>query len=865
MKSTMKLAASSALLLLLLAVGLCAGAQDGDAAAAAAAAPATTQDADDQPQEDKPHPGDDVQSPPRVEDAEEDVRDNELLDTEEAEPTPEDADDEVAVDSSAPPVTSPPPTSEAPDEDSTPVAAESSPASPPPPEVSPPEVPPPEPAWNRSAPDWFKLGVDAYLSEHWDQCSRALENAIVEWHFFRRANIDCRMRCGEEARRAAPLYPEDVEHLHFVEEMVRATLCILKCKRRAFRGHATPDALPSAVQRTFRNLKPYEYLQLCYYQTKQTQKAASAVFTILSHDPENEIMRHNFKYYLEKPEIDANNLVNYEAEKFVSLFSQGTDAYYAEEYDVAVTNMEASIKEFLKANDECRADCEGPFDQGWLPDFTSSIANHFVYCLKCKAKCQSKLSRLNGEKYDDFLAKHFDYLQYAYYKQGNLKKACTAAGTYLMILPADTTMLENVQYYKSLPKVDDTMFQPRPDIVKFVKRQSYEDNLLTYIADEFVFEEKDDTNEIPSAEEIYKDGIRVTPIKKGTIKVLTETKVQEDNVIPDVPNNTQAQETIGQHQDVQDVSNGSQKEMASNSETYFDTNLQGLLAQLTSAIHRPLYNLKKEDELGGVNRFVIDGLAEKTECERDGYNGNKSPHSPQETFEGVTLGKAALMMNFNLIERSILQLFLNLSERGKNIIASYFRIPQKDLYFSYTHLVCRSAKPGKSFNSSQFSHEIHADNCWMLRDGDCVKAYPAYYWRDYSALLYLNDNFKGGDFFFSADMNGNHIQSSIQPKCGRLVGFSAGIENLHGVNAVEQGSRCALALWFTLSPERAEWGRFLTEQVITDIENGKEPKQDVLQNLRKLVQFDLGKAQSQMLYKSSDHEDTLISDSYQDN
>lgn len=35
------------------------------------------------------------------------------------------------------------------------------------------------------------------------------------------------------------------------------------------------------------------------------------------------------------------------------------------------------------------------------------------------------------------------------------------------------------------------------------------------------------------------------------------------------------------------------------------------------------------------------------------------------------------------------------------------------------------------------------------------------------------------------------------PSCGRLVGFSSGPVNPHGVSAVTSGRRCALALWFT--------------------------------------------------------------------
>ena len=44
----------------------------------------------------------------------------------------------------------------------------------------------------------------------------------------------------------------------------------------------------------------------------------------------------------------------------------------------------------------------------------------------------------------------------------------------------------------------------------------------------------------------------------------------------------------------------------------------------------------------------------------------------------------------------------------------------------------------------------------------------------------------------------------VKPKCGRLVGFSAGKENMHGVKAVSKGHRCAVALWFTLDPNHSE-------------------------------------------------------------
>lgn len=57
----------------------------------------------------------------------------------------------------------------------------------------------------------------------------------------------------------------------------------------------------------------------------------------------------------------------------------------------------------------------------------------------------------------------------------------------------------------------------------------------------------------------------------------------------------------------------------------------------------------------------------------------------------------------------------------------------------------------------------------------------------------------------------------MKPKCGRLVGFSAGKENMHGVTAVTRGKRCAVALWFTMDAEHKE----ATFDMAADLLQGK--------------------------------------------
>ena len=63
---------------------------------------------------------------------------------------------------------------------------------------------------------------------------------------------------------------------------------------------------------------------------------------------------------------------------------------------------------------------------------------------------------------------------------------------------------------------------------------------------------------------------------------------------------------------------------------------------------------------------------------------------------------------------------------------SFFpQLPSK-LYFSFTHLVCRTAEATDAQKDREdLSHPIHSDNCNLLEDGTCIYSYPAFTWRDF--------------------------------------------------------------------------------------------------------------------------------------
>ena len=78
----------------------------------------------------------------------------------------------------------------------------------------------------------------------------------------------------------------------------------------------------------------------------------------------------------------------------------------------------------------------------------------------------------------------------------------------------------------------------------------------------------------------------------------------------------------------------------------------------------------------------------------------------------------------------------------------------------------------------------------------------------------------GGEIFF-ADESGKYAMVGAEPKCGRLVGFCAGTECLHGVKKLKKGERCALPVWFTTRKERLDFTLKEAQRIIDQIDQNK--------------------------------------------
>jgi hypothetical protein len=92
------------------------------------------------------------------------------------------------------------------------------------------------------------------------------------------------------------------------------------------------------------------------------------------------------------------------------------------------------------------------------------------------------------------------------------------------------------------------------------------------------------------------------------------------------------------------------------------------------------------------------------------------------------------------------------------------------------------------------SHIPHADNEQKERRRWVPNHTPQ---RDYTGLVYLNDDFTGGDLVFP----GRNLV--ITPKPGLFVAFPSNHKFVHAVPKVLSGKRYSLPVWFTVNSTKA--------------------------------------------------------------
>ncbi|XP_035606544.1 prolyl 3-hydroxylase 3 [Oncorhynchus keta] len=626
----------------------------------------------------------------------------------------------------------------------------------------------------------YYTGVRAYFSEEWEKAAELLEKSMSTREALFRTRRQCHKECVPAGYDRLPKLDTEkgnVWDLWAVDWVQRRAECVRFCLGRA----VTPAGqLPVSadIEYEFSTRNPYNFLQVVYWKLGKVQKAASAAHTFFVANPSHLEMRNNIEKYrrMEGVTEDAFQDREMEAEKHWALYDSALTSEASSDWTHAVEKWMECVNETLRQTDECRAQCEVasqrlPENRGedGMDGVFEKAAALSLSLLSCQQACVTQVATRPGRisAQEDFLPTQLEHLHIAQFKAGDLGGAVRSLRSLLLFYPSDKDSLSNLELYTETLGGDTEAHGTKPsqEIARYVSRSLQEKKLLYFGMENLNFN--------------FTDPDLWTP----------------EEVVPELLRDTwRAEKEV-----LNEKLKAGEKEVEMDDSGFY---AGGPVPQVGVTISMD------DNSLNGTNRVVLDGVLDQKECNTvlrlataaasagDGYRGRRSPHTPHEKFEGLTVLRAVKLAQDGMVNQSDAKLLHEMGERVRTLLHSYFRSPS-GLHFSYTHLVCRSAITGDQEGRLDLSHPVHVDNCLLEPETrQCWREPPAFTHRDLSAVLYLNDDFDGGELFFT-DRDAKTVTARVKPTCGRLVGFSSGPVNPHGVTAVTAGRRCALALWFT--------------------------------------------------------------------
>ena len=163
-----------------------------------------------------------------------------------------------------------------------------------------------------------------------------------------------------------------------------------------------------------------------------------------------------------------------------------------------------------------------------------------------------------------------------------------------------------------------------------------------------------------------------------------------------------------------------------------------------------------------------------------GYGGTRHPHTNKELFYGLDLCTRQISAQLQgRIWGALMHIRSNIME--------WFNLDE--LWVDFVHLAARQSLV------SRYTPEAQKDEVGMPFHSDTDNGIEQNIYRTHSAILYLNDDFDGGEFVF------REPDERVEPKAGKVIAFTAGRENIHGTRLVRSHIRYTLPVWFSTYPQ----------------------------------------------------------------
>ncbi len=156
----------------------------------------------------------------------------------------------------------------------------------------------------------------------------------------------------------------------------------------------------------------------------------------------------------------------------------------------------------------------------------------------------------------------------------------------------------------------------------------------------------------------------------------------------------------------------------------------------------------------------------------------------------------------------ILEMVSGISKKVLGIMKKRYGINASDYHIDHCSMYARIEGNSCSYHADNitFFCPVHGRDQSYLRahcDGSCQGAtyMPNHTpWREFTALLYLNDDFEGGEIVFEDGPYNQLYRKIIPMRANTLVVTPNGKDFYHEVLTVRKGTRYSLHIWYTSDP-----------------------------------------------------------------
>ena len=160
-----------------------------------------------------------------------------------------------------------------------------------------------------------------------------------------------------------------------------------------------------------------------HFQAGRTIDAARAAYTCTEIQAQDKTMANNVDIYRKMDEVVEAGIYSLEPTLHQESYFNAAKLYEEEQWEEAIQGFEEALKEYFTAYDNCKIMCEEEREQNKILSRSGLFGVH-ADVLQCRTRCPDELRKVKGIYVKNYVARHYNYLQMAYYKGESHSFSC---------------------------------------------------------------------------------------------------------------------------------------------------------------------------------------------------------------------------------------------------------------------------------------------------------------------------------------------------------------------------------------------------------------------------------------------------------